>query len=93
MSTITEPTIIGAFADVQWENEVDIERYVYISFGTEVIFENDVLCDSYNVSDLEIFYYAEAAEWEELKTGAQHYDGWRIIPSSIEYNTITVEAK
>lgn len=79
--------VIGAHAEVVFSDEgTGMGVKYYFSFGEQVQNDKgDVVADSFGVSDIDIFYYAEIDEWNEIKTGALMPDGWSVKPETIEY--------
>jgi hypothetical protein len=77
--------LLGAWVWVIWNDSYKPESQ-YISFGTEVYEDEDVISDSFGIGDDEIFYYATEQEWFDLNDGIEHNDGWKIDLSRITYN-------
>jgi len=54
----------GAYATIQWVDNKEVVNDCYISFSNECDAEKE--CDSFGISDHDIFYFCEKGE-EELK--------------------------
>lgn len=84
---------IGALCVIEWQRTKDRRRQtyadaenVYISFGD---YNKATEEDSYGVPDNLVFYYVEAPEWDRLKLGERHHDGWRLVAAQIQTQTTT----
>lgn len=84
---------VGALCVIEWHRTKDRRRItytdaenVYISFGD---YNEATEEDTFGVPDDAVFYYVEAPEWERLKLGERHHDGWRLVAAVIQTQPTT----
>ena len=64
---MTNKKHIGAFALMYWNNETETDVGRYFSFGEQITDKDgDVVSDSYNVSDDDIFFYCSEFEFYDI---------------------------
>jgi len=88
---MTNKKYIGAFTLMSWNSEPETNLGRYFSFGEQITDKDgDVVSDSYGVSDGDIFFYCDEAEFFDIaENGSPEFTvkEYQLVESFVKHMT------